>query len=648
MSVLVFEILASTEGDEVLHHVTPAGDIAVLGTSPAADVVVAGPGVAREHALVLVGRASVTVRTTSPAAATVVERGPERTVLDDRRARCALQDGDVLRLGESGAAPRIRVRLAREPEPEHLLEVRDLASLAGTPPPAGRQEALLRALRDLEAAVAASSGLQAVLTAIADASLEVVGRATHATLVLRQPDEDPDGAYVPALTRQRGADGRSQTPAAPVRLARSVFRKVVRDASAVLAADAMDSDLSSESLLGAGIMSTIGIPLWKGSQVFGVLQVDSRDAPAMFDATDVDALAVFAASAALAIVNARLIARLEAAEDQLSSENRYLRGRDRDRRSRVSPMVGESASLRELLSQVEKVAATRAAVLIEGETGTGKELIASAVHERSPRRSALFVAQNCAALPEQLLESELFGHKRGAFTGATEEKKGLFEIADGGTLFLDEIGEMPPPLQAKLLRVLQEGEIRRVGAAHPQRVDVRIVSATNRDLEREVREGRFREDLFYRLAVFPLKVPALRERPGDVRLLAEHFLDRYRKELGKPIAGLAPETLDLLDAYEWPGNVRELDNEIQRLVIQADPGAILTPDLLSPRVRKMDRLAAAAGVSTGSLRGMMDQIERHLLLEALKAHDQNKTSAARALGITREGLHKKLRQLGIG
>jgi transcriptional regulator with PAS, ATPase and Fis domain len=287
-------------------------------------------------------------------------------------------------------------------------------------------------------------------------------------------------------------------------------------------------------------------------------------------------------------------------------------------------------------------------VLIEGETGTGKELIASALHYRSKRRDKLFVAQNCAAFPENLLESELFGHKRGAFTGATEEKKGLFEIADQGTLFLDEIGEMPLPLQAKLLRVLQEGEIRPLGATQVKTVNVRIVAATNRNLEAEVAAGRFREDLYYRLKVFPIRVPPLRERREDVRPLAQYFLERYTREMGKPVAGFSQEVLEALRAYDWPGNVRELENEVQRLVIQAEPGAILGPELLSAELRQVEEVIAEAGAEKGALKDRVEQVEKFILLETLREHNNNKTSAAKALGITREGLHKKLKQLGIG
>jgi Nif-specific regulatory protein len=248
-------------------------------------------------------------------------------------------------------------------------------------------------------------------------------------------------------------------------------------------------------------------------------------------------------------------------------------------------------------------------------------------------------------LPENLLESELFGHKKGSFTGATEDKKGLFEVADTGTLFLDEITEIPLFLQAKLLRALQEGEIRPVGSGRPRHVDVRIIAATNRNLENEVREGRFREDLYYRLNVFPLRVPPLRERKGDIVQLAKHFLARYTREFGKPILGFTASALDYLSTYDWPGNVRELQNEIQRLVIQAEPNELISEVKLREKLRKFPDSPANQGVASGTLKGMLEDVERQFVQEALHRHGNNKTSTAKSLGITREGLHKKLRQL---
>jgi Nif-specific regulatory protein len=286
-------------------------------------------------------------------------------------------------------------------------------------------------------------------------------------------------------------------------------------------------------------------------------------------------------------------------------------------------------------------------VCIEGETGTGKELIASAIHHQSQRAEKMFVAQNCAALPENLLESELFGHKRGAFTSADSDKKGLFEIADGGTLFLDEMGEMPLTLQAKLLRVLQENTIRPVGATSEKQVDVRILCATNRDLAAEVEKGRFRQDLYYRLMVFPIKLPPLRERREDIAQLARHFLKRYAEEYRVELPGFTPDALDALTSYNWPGNIRELENEIQRIVIQAESGHWIEVTDLSPRLRKIEGTVTRIAPKQGTLKEMMEQVERWLIAEALRDHGNNKTKTAATLGITREGLHKKLAKFGV-
>src|SRR6202050_4957753 len=249
--------------------------------------------------------------------------------------------------------------------------------------------------------------------------------------------------------------------------------------------------------MGASIRSTLGVPLWKGEEILGVIQVDNRETAGVFTSGDLEVMAVLAHNASLAVANARLGKRLRAAEDRLKKENAFLKGREESRRTGGKggqpEIIGQSAAIQAVIAQLDKVVDTRVTVLIEGETGTGKELIAASVHYRSRRRDKLFVGQNCAAMPENLLESALFGHKKGSFTGAHEEKKGLFEIADGGTLFLDEVTEMPPSLQSKLLRVLQEGEIRPIGATQEKRVNVRIVAATNRTMEKEGAEGSFRE-----------------------------------------------------------------------------------------------------------------------------------------------------------
>jgi Nif-specific regulatory protein len=641
--VIALEVRAGSSAGEVFRV---DRDDARIGRDPSCEVRLPDSALAPQHARLLAASSGLVLEALAPGASVARIREGQRVALDDeRRVRLTLASGDLIELGRGEQAVVLAVLATDEAEQDtaKVVALRRIDDLGQQRSPAAER---LGALFEEQRRIGAAQGLDEVLTAVADAALRLVPGATHATLVLRDPADDSP-TYVPVLTRVRGDDRRPASPRGPVPVARAIVRKVLAERAAVLAADAPREVGSSESLLGASIQSTIGVPLGRGDGILGVLQVDNRHAPAMLGAADVDVLAVLSASASLAVDNARLIERLRIAEDRLERENTYLKSREAERRGGSQDIIGRSAAMGSLLSQLDKVADTRVSVLIEGETGTGKELVASALHYRSRRRDKLFVTQNCAAMPEALLESELFGHKKGSFTGATEEKKGLFELAHGGTLFLDEIGELAHPLQAKLLRVLQEGEVRPVGATQVRQVDVRIVAATNRALEDEVKAGRFREDLYYRLKVFPLRSPPLRERRDDIPLLAGYFLSRYARELGKPTGGFAQQTMELLVAYDWPGNVRELQNEVQRLVIQVDPDGIITADLLSPHLRKVEGLVARAGVAKGTLKEMVEGFEKFILREALRDHGNNKTSAARTQGITREGLHKKLRQLGI-
>jgi len=308
--------------------------------------------------------------------------------------------------------------------------------------------------------------------------------------------------------------------------------------------------------------------------------------------------------------------------------------------------------LNRICDMIERIAPFDLSVLVTGESGTGKEMIARAIHYESPRASKAFITENCAALPDTLLESELFGYKRGAFTGAVEDRVGLFQQADGGTLFLDEIGETSPAFQAKLLRVLQEGEFRPLGSNRSLTVDVRIIAATNRDLEADVRSGRFREDLYYRLATIPLHAPPLRERPMDLPLLARRLLETASRALGKTADGFSNEALACIAAYRWPGNVRELQNEILRMVALADL-PLLGADLLSPRVLRTPvgeseaaELAWFSNIS-GNLKERMEQLEIQVVKESMIRHRWNKSRAARELGLSRVGLRSKLLRYGL-
>ncbi len=311
-------------------------------------------------------------------------------------------------------------------------------------------------------------------------------------------------------------------------------------------------------------------------------------------------------------------------------------------------MVGQSGPLKDVHSLVAKVAPTSSTVLIRGESGTGKELVARAVHDQSKRKGKPFIKVICAALPETLIESELFGYEKGAFTGAAASKPGRFELADGGTIFLDEIGDLSPATQVKLLRILQDRQLERLGGVQTIRVDVRVLAATHRDLEALVKEGKFREDLFYRLNVVPVRVPSLRERKDDIPLLAEHFLQRYRKEHGKPSIRMDAKAVEALRSYEWPGNVRELQNVVERLVVLNLSGLILEQDVRPCLAGRIGDAPAATSSGAPALGASVAEAEKAAIQAALKQTDGNRTHAAKALGVSRRTLHNKLREYGIG
>jgi two-component system response regulator AtoC len=331
---------------------------------------------------------------------------------------------------------------------------------------------------------------------------------------------------------------------------------------------------------------------------------------------------------------------------RLSRENRRLRSELADG-FRIESFIGSSPALQEMLRQVRKVAPTKTTVLLTGESGTGKELVARALHELSPRAAMPFVAVNCGAIPAELLESELFGHVRGAFTDASRDKKGLAAEADGGTLFLDEIGELPLQLQVKLLRFLEDEMVRRVGDTRSEKVDVRVVAATARDLARAVKEGQFREDLFYRLNVVNVRLPALRERPDDVPALVEHFLAKYRRlRPEEPLTGVSPQALEVLRSHRWPGNVRELEHAVERAVVLAD-GPLLQEDDLPDEVRAVPLPVALAPGRDLSVKRAFRSLEEQFIRAALERTGGNRTRAAELLDLSYRALLYKIKEYGI-
>jgi DNA-binding NtrC family response regulator len=339
----------------------------------------------------------------------------------------------------------------------------------------------------------------------------------------------------------------------------------------------------------------------------------------------------------------KLVVRKELDVRQLRSENRNLR-EALGKRYEYPNIVARSTAMQEVLAAVERVAPTNSTVLIGGESGVGKEIVARAIHQRSRRAAGPFVKINCTAIPENLLESELFGYEKGAFTGATTSKPGKFELADKGSLFLDEIGDVPPATQAKLLRVLQEREFERLGGTRTLKVDVRLIAATNRDLRAALEQGTFREDLYYRLNVVPIDVPPLREHKEDIAGLAEHFLKKYRKESGGDIRGISPGALQLLTSFHWPGNVRELENIIERAATFAKGQLIEAGDIHLDTERAKPADSSTAFIPVGMT---LDQWEDEIIRESLRRSNGNKSQAARLLGLSRNALRYRLSKIGI-
>jgi Nif-specific regulatory protein len=381
------------------------------------------------------------------------------------------------------------------------------------------------------------------------------------------------------------------------------------------------------------VRAVVCVPLLAFDQVLGLIYLDATNPKVRFDADLMQLLTALGSIAALAIQNARHFEWLEGEKLRLEEELRIEHN-----------MVGESPAMRDVFQFISRAAPRDATVLITGESGTGKELVARAIHRNSPRANKPFVAINCAAIADTLLESELFGHEKGAFTGAAAQKKGKLESAEGGTVFLDEIGELAPLLQAKLLRVLQEREFERVGGTRTIKLDIRLVAATNRDLKAAAQAGTFREDLFYRLNVVSVRMPPLRERRDDIPLLASYFASKYGEKLNRRITGIAPKTRACLVRYDWPGNVRELENAIERAVVLGSGDVILPEDLPDSILEE----APSAGEEPATaLHDALREAKKQIILQAVERAGGNYTEAARGLGVHPNHLFRLVRTLDL-
>ena len=450
------------------------------------------------------------------------------------------------------------------------------------------------------------------LSDLLDSMLDVVVQVTNADkgfIVLLESGE-PVVKVARNLRRETISDAVSQ-------LSDSIIAKVIKSKAPLIISDALSDDefKNSLSVVNLKLTSVLCVPLLERGNTLGMIYVGNDSVAQLFDETHLEVMTIFAAQASLLIRNALLV-------NELQLDNKTLH--QRIEQIRFGEILGSSPPMQDVFRKVQKVAVTDISVLITGETGTGKELIAREIHTRSLRAKGPFVTINCGAIPENLLESELFGHVRGAFTGAVANKAGRFQSANGGTLFLDEIGEMPLALQVKLLRALQERVVMRVGDTHAEAIDIRVLAATNRDLEVEIRGGRFREDLYYRLNVVHIHLPPLRDRGDDIVVLARYMVGRYAPEYGGKVRGFSPQAVAAVKRHRWPGNIRELENRLKKAVVMADK-ALLGPEDLDLQPDDLPPVLSLADAK--------ESFQRDYINEILALNNGNRTKTARDLGV---------------
>jgi Nif-specific regulatory protein len=461
---------------------------------------------------------------------------------------------------------------------------------------------------------------------VSQAILELIGTAiaaSHAAMLLDAigPDEWRHRFHWTREVRQT------------VRVPRTILRRVFKEKVSILSNDVLRSDSVAESIFAAQASSILAVPILAFDHVAGILYLDSSDPATTFTRDDLELLTGFAAVIAGSVDHLLRV-------HELQTENEALRAQIAGDRN----LVGRSPAMETVYRFIAKVAPSEATVLIGGESGTGKELVARAVHQNSRRSQKPFIAINCAAITETLLESELFGHEKGAFTGAIAQKKGKIEEAAGGTLFLDEVGELVPALQGKLLRVLQEREFDRVGGTRTVKADVRVIAATNRNLKEAVEKGTFRQDLFYRLNVVSIVLPSLTERMEDLPALVEHFIAKHSIQVARKVWGCSPEAMQCLRSHDWPGNVRELENAIERAVVLGSTEMLLPEDL--PETVLDSGPPAEAGGST-RFHDRLRDMKRQLVVSALQDSQYSYADAAKLLGLHPNNLHRLMRNLGI-
>ncbi len=580
------------KGQPQIHNVHKP--ITTIGASQGSDLCIGAPGVAETHAQVIFDGRYFNLEE--------VDRKGELLVNGKKKRRARLAHNDRITFGGAEVVFSLLgdPSLCSRDGDEGGLNTFDLAAL--------------KQLNAFSERLMQRGKVDDLLTDLLDAVVEISG-AHRGAVLLVEPLEDGEERRV-SVRAVRNVQHHVIADASGG-ISDSIVRKVVTTGVPVIVSDAVADQQfgNSESVLALKLSSVMCVPMLAQGEPLGALYVGNDHVKQLFEKSQLDLLTVFAAQASLILQNAMLLSTLRADTEKLKEELSD---------KRFGEIIGACDSMLDVFRKLQKVAATDISVLITGETGTGKELIAREIHRRSPRAKGPFVTINCGAIPENLIESELFGHVRGAFTGAVASRPGKFQSADKGTLFLDEIGELPLNLQVKLLRALQEHVVYRVGDSRPEKVDIRVVAATNRILDEEIRENRFREDLYYRLNVVNLWMPPLRERGEDVVTIARALLSKYADELQSSVRGFTPDALIAVKKYAWPGNVRQLENRIKKALVLCDHNLLTADDLDVGRDEQSPILP---------LERAKEEFQRKYVLEVLERNNGNRTQTARDLGV---------------
>ncbi|HEV2175876.1 MAG TPA: sigma 54-interacting transcriptional regulator [Terriglobia bacterium] len=611
------------------------GEEVSIGRAQSNRLCIADIAVSRRHSIIRADGAGFKINDLDSRNGTFVNGVPVKERALSHGDRIEVGDSVFLFLVEEGeaAAPVSQVEIAegriithptiqlRREDAVYLQPEKMLSQL----PPTSRKARDLNALLKISTAINSIRELDALQRRLLELTFEVIPAERGAILLTGESVEE--FASVFGLDRQPGLTR-------PVQVSRTIIRQVLQERVAILSSDISESESlsASQSIVASRINSLLAVPLLVFEKLLGVIYLDTSSAAVRFDEDHLQLLTGIAGIAAVALENARHVQWLEL-------ENARLQGEIKIEHN----MVGESAPMREVHQFIAKVAPRDSTVLVCGESGTGKELVARAIHLNSPRAQKPFVAMNCAAITESLLESELFGHEKGAFTGALVQTKGKLEAADGGTLFLDEVSELALPLQAKMLRVLQEREFERVGGTRPLHVDIRLIAATNRNLEDAMKSGSFRRDLYFRLNVVLLTLPPLRERREDITLLASYFAAKYSKKCNRRVMGISAEARACLGQYEWPGNVRELENAIERAVVLGS-GDLILPEDLPEAILEAE---PSSGIHSAQYHEALKDTKKHLILKAVEQAGGSYTEAAKTLGVHPNYLHRLIRNLNL-